>query len=508
MSVRNYVAFDLGAESGRALLGRLADGKLALDEKHRFPNPNGRINGHLHWNLLQQWEELKTGLRKAAGDLADPHHTGAGRPEVHGIGVDTWGVDFGLVGPEGDVLANPFHYRDAMTEGAMEDAFKLVPRDEMFRQTGLQFMRFNSLFQLHTLLRTKPTLVKAAKTLLFMPDLFNFLFTGVAKAEFSIASTSQMLDPTARDWNRPMLERLGIPTAILPPVVPSGTRIGTLRPDVAFELGTAEVPVIAPACHDTGSAVAAVPARGELVNGTPDWCYISSGTWSLMGVELANPLINDKVLKYNYTNEGGVGGTTRFLKNIMGLWLVQECRRHWLREGYDHSYAELTDMALRARPFGAVIDPDHAPFGSPGDMPGKIDRFCHDTKQRAPQMRSETVRCCLESLALTYRATLEGLEDVLGHRIKTIHIVGGGSRNELLNQMTADACQRPVVAGPVEGTAIGNILVQAIATGDLKSLADAREVVRRSFDVKVFEPSNQRQWEDHYGRYKAVLKSA
>jgi rhamnulokinase len=505
MSVRNFIAFDLGAESGRALLGRLTDGKLTLDEKHRFSNPNGRINGHLHWNLLQQWEELKTGLRNAVNAPSDHYHEGTPAPVIHGIGIDTWGVDFGLVSEKGDVLTNPFHYRDALTEGAMEEVFKVIPRQELFKQTGIQFMRFNSLFQLHALSRTRRELLSAAKTMLFMPDLFNFLFTGVARAEFSIASTSQMLDPHKRDWNRPMLEQLGLPTGLLPAIVPSGTVLGGLRADVAAECGAGEIPVIAPACHDTGSAVAAVPARSQAAGLPPDWCYISSGTWSLMGVELPGPLINAKTQAYNYTNEGGVGGTTRFLKNIMGLWLVQECRRHWLREGYDHGYAELTDMASRAKPFGAVIDPDHVPFGSPGDMPNKIDRFCEATHQRPPQMRSETVRCCLESLALTYRRTLEGLEDILGHKIKTIHIVGGGSRNELLNQMTADACQRPVVAGPVEGTAIGNILVQAIATGDLKSLADARDVVRNSFDVKVFEPGDGRQWEEHYGRYKAVL---
>lgn len=502
MSERNFVAFDLGAESGRALLGTLANGRLTLAEAHRFANPTGRMNGHFQWNLLSQWEELKTGLRKAAGNLSGS----AEKPTIDGIGVDTWGVDFGLIGPGGLVLGNPTHYRDSRTDGVMDKVFSVVPQAELFAATGIQFMQFNTLFQLYSMLG-KRELLETAEHLLFMPDLFNFLFTGVAKAEFSIASTSQMLDPTSRTWNLPLLEKLNIPTHLLPPVVPSGTVIGPLRADVAAECGTAVMPVIAPACHDTASAVAAVPASaGVGPSGVPDWCYISSGTWSLMGVELANPRIDEKVRKYNYTNEGGVGGTVRFLKNIMGLWLVQECRRHWQKEGYDHAYGELAQMAARSKGFGPVIDPDHKPFGLPGDMPTKIDRFCRETNQQSPSTRGDVVRCCLESLALTYRRTLEGLEDILGTKIKTIHIVGGGSQNELLNQMTADACGRPVVAGPIEGTAIGNILVQAMAVGALKSLAEAREVVRNSFDVKTYVPHDTERWNEAYGRYKAVLK--
>jgi len=498
MSVRSFVAFDLGAESGRALLGRLDGGRLTLDEKHRFPNPNGRINGHLQWNLLQQWEELKTGLRKCSADLHGNHQ------QIHGIGVDTWGVDYGLIAPDGDILSNPFHYRDSRTDGVMERAFTVVPRDEIFAATGVQFMQFNTLYQLYSMLAQKKALLSAARTLLFMPDLFNYLFTGVAKAESSIASTSQMIDPVSGQWATALLEKLGIPTHILPPIVPSGTVLGDLRADVAAECGVPPIPVIAPACHDTASAVAAVPAIGDPSPTGTDWCYISSGTWSLMGVELSRPLINDKVKRYNYTNEGGVGGSIRFLKNIMGLWLVQECRRHWQREGYDHTYVELTQMAARTRGFGAIIDPDHKPFGTPGDMPVKIEQFCRETGQRPPQTRSETIRCCLESLALTYRRTVEGLEDVLGHPIRTIHIVGGGCQNELLNQMTADATGRKVVAGPIEATAIGNILVQAMATGDIKSLAEAREVVRNSFEVKIYEPAEPRQWDEAYQRYRAL----
>jgi rhamnulokinase len=487
MADQNYLAFDLGAESGRAVVGKLGEGHLELEEKHRFPNPNGKMNGRLHWNLLQQWEELKTGLRKTAGTA------------LAGIGVDTWGVDYGLLDRNGDVLGNPVMYRDSRTDGMMDEAFKRVPREKVFEYTGIQFMQLNTLYQFVAMVKEKSQQLEMAHTMLFMPDLFNYLFTGVRKSEFSIATTSQMYDPRKKRWATEMLEQLGIPTKMLPEIVPSGTIIGPLTKAVAEECGVGVAPVIAPATHDTGSAVAAVPAQGE------GWCYISSGTWSLMGVELAEPIINEKTLKYNYTNEGGVGGTIRLLKNIMGLWLVQECRRQFTREGYDHSYSELTQMAERAKGFGAVIDPDHGPFLTPGDMPAKIERFCKQTKQQPPTTRGEFVRTCLDSLALTYRKTLEGLEDILGKKIHTIHIVGGGCQNLLLNQMTADACGRTVIAGPVEGTAIGNILVQAMATGQIRSLADARKIVANSFDVKKYEPRDTAKWDQAYARFREVI---
>jgi rhamnulokinase len=500
MAAGNFLAFDLGAERGRAVLGTVREGRLELEERHRFPNPTGRMNGHLYWNLLGQWEELKTGLRKAA---ADAH--GGKRAYLSGIGVDTWGVDFGLVGADGDVLGNPFHYRDSRTDGVMERAFQQVGRETIFEHTGVQFMPINSLYQLIAMRETKPRILEAAETLLFMPDLFNYLFTGERKSEFSIATTSQMYDPRRGGWANDLLRQLDLPTRVFPAIIQSGTVVGALRRDVAEECNVGRVPVIAPGCHDTASAVAAVPAETSGGAAGNDWCYISSGTWSLMGVETDKPIINAKSLAYNYTNEGGIGGTIRFLKNIMGLWLVQECRRQWVKENHDHSYAELTQMAARSKPFGVVIDPDHKPFLSPGEMPSKIERFCRDTKQRAPTTRGEFVRTCLEGLALTYRRTLEGLEDVLGRRINRVHIVGGGSQNELLNQMTADACEREVVAGPVEATAAGNVLVQAMATGDVKSLADARAVVRASFDVKRYQPQQPKQWGEAYARYREVL---
>jgi rhamnulokinase len=491
-TTRNLLAFDLGAESGRALLGRFDGRRLTLEEKHRFANPNGRLNGRLHWNLLAQWEELKIGLRKAS----------AGGANIDAIGIDTWGVDFGFLDRNGDLLGNPFMYRDAQTDGMFAKAFARVPRQDIFEATGIQFMEINSLYQVMAMAERKSPVLECAKTMLFVPDLFNYFFTGEKVAEYSIATTSQMYDPRKRAWATPMLERLGVPTHFLPSIVPSGTRIGTVRADVAAECGAAAgVPVIAPGCHDTASAVAAVPVEASAGG---DWCYISSGTWSLMGVEIPQPIINDKSLRLNYTNEGGVAGDVRFLKNIMGLWLVQECRRQWVKDGREHSYAELTRLAGEAARFGAIIDPDHKPFLSPGEMPRKIAEFCAKSGQATPRAPGEFVRTCLESLALTYRKTIEGLEDVLGRRIAVIHIVGGGTQNELLNQMTADACNRPVVAGPVEATAIGNMLVTAIALGEIRNLEEGRRIVRDSFDVKRYEPRERAAWDDAYGRYRAL----
>jgi rhamnulokinase len=490
MAVRHFVAFDLGAESGRALLATLESGRLTLEEKHRFANPTGRLLGHYHWNLLAQWEELKAGLKKAAGGLA-----------IDGIGVDTWGVDYGLLDARGELLALPYMYRDPRTDGMMDAAFARVPRERVFAATGIQFMQLNTLFQLIAEQKSNPERLKAARTLLFMPDLFNYLFTGVARNEFSIATTSQMYDPRARAWAAPMIEALGLPAHLLGQIIPSGTVLGPLRDDVASECGVKPMPVIAPACHDTASAVAAVPVEAA----ARDWCYISSGTWSLMGVELSEPVINDKSLAYNYTNEGGVNGSIRFLKNIMGLWLVQECRRYWLARGEEHSYGELTQMAQRSAGLVSFIDPEHGSFLTPGQMPEKIAAFCRRTGQSVPASKGEWVRCCLDSLAMTYRRTLEGLEDILGRKIRTIHIVGGGTQNELLNQMTADATGRSVVAGPVEATGIGNVLVQAMATGAVGSIEEARAVVRDSFPVKRYDPRETARWDEAFARYRAVL---
>jgi rhamnulokinase len=484
----NYLAFDLGAESGRAVLGRLADGALDLTPLYRFPNGPVRVLGSDYWDVLRLFQELKEGLgayRRAYGEPLD------------GIGLDTWGVDFALLDKNDRLLGNPHHYRDPRTEGMLEAAFAVVPREEIFQRTGIQFMEINTLYQLLSMRRSGEgdVTLEAARTLLMMPDLFNYWLTGVQACEFSDATTTQCFDPRAGTWARDLLARLGLPTDIFREVVPPGTVIGDLRADLGEEVGLVRVPVIAPACHDTGSAVAAVPAEGE------DFAYISSGTWSLMGVEVREPVITAESLAFNLTNEGGVCGTYRLLKNIMGLWLVQECRRTWAAEGRDYSYDDLTGLAAEAPAFGPLVDPDAHEFLRPGDMPARIRAFCAQTGQRAPETDGEVVRTALESLALKYRWVLERLEMMLGRRLGVIHIVGGGSQNRLLCQLAADATRRPVVAGPVEATAAGNVLMQALARGRLGTLDEVREVVRRSFDVERYEPGAAAGWDEAYARF-------
>lgn len=496
----NLLALDLGAESGRAILGRLDRGKLDLQEIHRFPNGPVRLPDGLHWNAPGLFGELKVGLRKAREEVGPTGPRSA--PRLGGLasaGLDTWGVDFGLLDARGDLLGNPFHYRDSRTDGLVEKAWQLVGRETIFEATGIQFMQLNSLYQLLALKLGGSPALAGASTFLTMPDLFNYWLTGHKVSEFSNATTTQCYDPRARDWARPLLERLGIPTRIFPEIVPPGTVLGELLPWVAEETGLAGMQVIAPACHDTGSAVAAVPAAG------PGFAYLSSGTWSLLGAELPAPVINAETLALNVTNEGGVGGTIRFLKNIVGLWIVQECRRVWqVQEGTAISYDDITRLAAEAEPFRAMIDPDWPEFLPPGDMPARIAEFCRRTRQPVPESKGQFIRCALESLALKYRKTLDSLESVLGQRLDPLHIVGGGTKNRLLNQFAANATARPVVAGPVEATAIGNILVQAVALGELGSLADARAVVRRSFDVARYEPQDVDRWAEAYQRWAGL----
>lgn len=489
-----FLAFDLGAESGRSILATLKGGKLSLEQTHRFPNPSGTMSGQLQWDQLGQWEQIKIGLKNTAAKLGEGER-------LDGIGVDTWGVDYGLLGADGRVLGNPVCYRDARTDAMMDRAFAVVPKRELYESTGLQFMQFNTLFQLLAQVRSKDSVLDAARTLLFMPDLFNYLLTGVARAESSIASTSQMVDPRTRQWDTPTLRKLGIPTHLLPPIVPSGTVLGTLLPEVAAACGFApETKVVATAGHDTASAVAAVPASGE------SWAYLSSGTWSLMGVELAAPRIDDKAFAYNYTNEGGHGGSTRFLKNIMGLWLVQECRREFERQGRAFDYATLTELAEKSPSFASVIDVNERRFLSPGEMPQKIAAYCRETNQPEPPDDAAFVRCCLDSLALEYRRTIDGLEDILGRSIDVLHIVGGGTQNKLLNQLAADATRKPVLAGPIEATAIGNVLVQAIAVGAIDSLATGRQIVAASFPLDRYEPGGD--VEAALATYRALPRGA
>jgi rhamnulokinase len=493
MADKLFVAFDLGAESGRAVLGTLAKGKLSLEVKHRFANTPVQMNGALHWNTPSIWAELKTGLRKSAGagELKKPL-------KLSGIAVDTWGVDFGLIGKNGELLGLPVHYRDGRTDGMMEKAFAKAGRENVFMSTGVQFMQFNTLYQVLAMVEQDSDLLDAAARLLFMPDLLTYLFSGKMVCEQSIASTSQMYDPNHAAWAVTLLKRLGIPTHMLGKIIPSGRLLGGLRKEVIDECGL-DVPVIATAGHDTASAVVAAPGEGQ------NWCYISSGTWSLMGLELDKPLVNEATLAANYTNEVGAEGKIRFLKNIMGLWLVQECRRQWEREGQSHDYTTLTRMAAEEQPFAAMIDPDHSDFLKPGMMPQKIAAFCKRTRQKAPATTGQYVRTCLEALALAYRRTVENLEALSGRKIEVVHIVGGGTQNELLNQMAANACGRKVVAGPVEATSAGNILVQGMATGDVKGLTHARQIIRNSFDMKTYEPQDTGAWNKAYERYRGMV---
>jgi rhamnulokinase len=495
----SYLALDLGAESGRGLLGRFDGEILVIDEVHRFPNGPIKLLDTLHWDLPRLFDEIKTALRKVAGSDCT----------LDGIGIDTWGVDFGLVGRGNTLLGNPVHYRDARTEGMLDAAFASIPRDQLYTITGLQFLPFNTIFQLLALKRANSPLLEVAETLLMMPDLFGWLLTGERAGERTDASTTQLLDPRTGLWSDELCRALDLPRPILPALIEPGSELGPLRRSVAEEVGMpTAVHVIAPGTHDTASAVAAVPVASHSSSSSsapPDWCYLSSGTWSLLGVEVSQPVINAETMRYNFTNEGGVAGTTRLLKNIMGLWLVQESRRTWARTGREMTYEELTARAQAAPPFAALVDPDDPSFLPPGDMPARLVAFCKRTGQRLPENEGGLVRCCLESLALKYRWTIERLEAILGTSIKTIHVVGGGARNSLLCQFTADACGRPVHAGPVEATAIGNILMQAVGRRQLGSVADLRAVVARSFPVAAYEPRDTAAWDRAADRFTAYV---
>jgi rhamnulokinase len=471
--MNQFLAIDLGAETGRAMLGTLQDGQLTLEELHRFPNTPVRLPTGLYWDTLRLFHEIRHALficgreRKLALD---------------GIGIDTWGVDFGLLGADGALVDNPRHYRDSRTHGMLEKTFATVPREEIFAETGIQFMPLNTLYQLNAMrLSGAPALTSAVK-LLFMPDLFNYWLTGEMRAETTIASTSQFYNPVKKQWAIELFRRLDLPERILPDLATPGTRLGTLLPEIAEWSGLSSgVPVYATACHDTASAVAAVPADG---NG---WCYISSGTWSLMGVELDEPIINKNSLELNFTNEVGAENTIRFLKNIAGLWLLQECRRAWSLAGREYSYDDLSKLAAEAPPVGALIDPDA--FPEPGRMPERIAKYCRERGHRIPDQPGPVTRLILESLASTYRRVAGNLETLTNRSIDRIHIVGGGSRNRLLNQLAANAAGRTIIAGPTEATAAGNILVQAIGAGAVSGLSEARQIVRRSFPLETYQPT-------------------
>ncbi len=483
MAERTYLAIDLGAESGRVMAGLWNGQTLRLEEVHRFPNGPVHLADSLRWDAPRLWAEIQNGLALAAKKYGK---------SIVSVGADTWGVDFVLLSRRGEMLGQPYHYRDARTDGIMEKAFKKVPRSKIFAQTGLQFMQFNTLFQLLALKQKTPELFEVADRLLFMPDFVHWALCGARVAEFTIASTSQCLNPLTRNWSGALLRKFGLPARIFPNIVQPGTALGAIRPGVAERTGLPPINVVAPPAHDTASAVAGVPTANT---GKPNWAYISSGTWSLMGAEVQRASLSSRTAELNLTNEGGLDGTYRLLKNIMGLWLVQQCKRAFEAEGKQYDYTQLAQLAGSAPPLRSLVNPDHSAFLNPPDMPKALADFCRETGQPAPASEGQFIRCAYESLALKYRQVLGWLEELTGNGIEVIHIVGGGSKSEILNQFTADACQRPVIAGPVEATALGNLLVQVRSSGELSSLSEIREVVRRSSAVKTFEPRSPHAWQ-------------
>ena len=491
MAKLKMLAIDLGASSGRGIVGTFDGKKLALEENHRFPNEPVTVAGTFTWDMLRIYHEIKNSIRKCA--LSEDK-------DIKSIGIDTWGVDYGLIDKNGKLMANPVHYRDTRTEGIIDYANTIVPNDELYKVTGIQFMNFNTVFQLLASLKENPMYVQNADKLLFTPDLLNYFLTGEMRTEYTIASTGAVLDAAKRDFAYDLLAKYGIPSNIFAPLVQPGTKVGKLLPQVLEEVGDINADVVSVAAHDTASAVVSVPADGD------DFVFISSGTWSLMGTEVKNPIITEASRKYDFTNEGGAEGTIRFLKNIMGLWLEQESKRQWEREGTKYTYDELSNMAMASKPLQSIINPDDALFSGPGNLPKRIADYCRTTGQHVPENPGEIVRCIFDSLALRYRWTVEKMDEMKGKRTPFINIVGGGTKEAPLCQLAADACGRPVYAGPVEATAIGNIAVQAIAAGEIKNVAEAREVVRSSFDIDHYEPKgNADMWDDGYARFCKLI---
>jgi rhamnulokinase len=490
MEPKNFLAVDLGASNGRVLLGTWDGAAFQLEELHRFPNGPVNIHGYLYWDVLRLWSEIKQGIREYAGRFQGP---------LTSVGIDTWGVDCALLDAGGQLLGNPRHYRDSRTDGILEWSFDRTPRAEIFAETGMQFMQINTLFQLMTMVRNPDPQLQSAQTMLMMPDLFNYWLTGRKVAEYTIASTSQMINPWSRNWSSKLLQRVGLPSHFLPEIVSPGTVLGEIRAEVRSETGvTGPALVIAPASHDTAAAVAAIPGLDA------NSAYISSGTWSLVGLEIDQPIVNQEALDLNVTNEGGVFGTIRLLKNVTGLWLLQESRNQWKRQGRDLGWDQMLLEANDSQPFLCFIDPDAADFRAPGDMPNAIRAYCRRTGQSEPGTVGAVVRCCLESLALKSRLVLEGLENLTGRKTETIRVVGGGCQNRMLCQFTADACHRPVVTGPVEATALGNIMVQAIAVGCIPDLQAGRQAVAASVKQETFQPREAADWESAYQRFAGL----
>ncbi len=490
MANRNVLAIDLGASSGRGMIGSFDGEKISLSEIHRFSNDPVSLPGGFFWDTFRLLHEIKTAILNSAA--------GGG---IETVGIDTWGVDYGYIDKTGALLSTPYHYRDARTDSIPDAVNSVVPWEELYGVTGIQRMNFNTVYQIVSDLRTRPWIVENADKLLFTPDLLGYFLTGEKRSEYTIASTGAVLDAQARDFAYPLLKKLGIRDSLFCPITQPGNILGDLSPAVNAETGNTGAKVINIASHDTASAVLSVPSEGE------DFLYISSGTWSLMGIESKTPVISELSLKYGFTNEGGAFGTVRVLKNIMGLWLEQESRRQWKREGIQVSFDELSAMAKASKPLQSIINPDDPMFSPAGDMPGRIRTYCKNTNQHVPENMGEIVRCIFESLALRYRWTAEKLESLTGRRYPVINIVGGGTKEEMLSQFAADASGRLVCAGPVEATALGNVSMQMIAAGEIASLADARRIIRSSFAIKEYQPdtASRALWDDGYARFLRLI---
>lgn len=483
---KRVLAFDFGASSGRAIIGCFDGDKITLKEVHRFSNDPVSVGGTVYWDVLRLFYEIKQGIIKAkiAGGFDS-------------IGIDTWGVDFGLIDSEGKLMENPVHYRDARTVGLVDEAFKTMPKEKLYGITGIQFMELNTLFQLISLKKYRPWMLERADKMLFMPDLFGYMLTGKMCAEYSIASTSQLIDLDKRTWSKEILDAFGIKESVFAPLVQPGTVLGELSKEVCEECGVDPVPVISVCGHDTQSAITSVPCEDG------DFAFLSSGTWSLFGTELDKPIVNETSMNINITNEGGFDGSTGFLKNIIGLWLIQESRRQWKREGKEYSYADLEKLALAAEPFKCFIDPDAPEFVPHGNIPERVREFCRKTGQYVPETVGEIMRCIYESLAMKYRLTFEKLRECTERDYPVIHVIGGGTKDGLLCQMTANSCDRTVKAGPIEATVMGNVAVQLMSDGSVKNIGQARKIVADSSELKTFEPKDTDKWA---GAYEDFLK--
>lgn len=483
---KRVLAFDFGASSGRAIIGCFDGDKITLEEVHRFSNDPVSVGGTVYWDVLRLFYEIKQGIIKAkiAGGFDS-------------IGIDTWGVDFGLIDSEGKLMENPVHYRDARTAGLVDEAFKTMPKEKLYGITGIQFMELNTLFQLISLKKYRPWMLERADKMLFMPDLFGYMLTGKMCAEYSIASTSQLIDLDKRTWSKEILDAFGIKKSVFAPLVQPGTVLGELSKEICEECGVDPVPVISVCGHDTQSAITSVPCEDG------DFAFLSSGTWSLFGTELDKPIVNETSMNINITNEGGFDGSTGFLKNIIGLWLIQESRRQWKREGKEYSYADLEKLALAAEPFKCFIDPDAPEFVPHGNIPERVREFCRKTGQYVPETVGEIMRCIYESLAMKYRLTFEKLRECTERDYPVIHVIGGGTKDGLLCQMTANSCDRTVKAGPIEATVMGNVAVQLMSDGSVKNIGQARKIVAESSELKTFESKDTDKWA---GAYEDFLK--